>query len=392
VAPRKDLGRRPRLVATTRSTPRLFLRWPARAAIQAANRSRLLSRRGASALALGSGFAMFVIAHVGLAVAAASSLWIRDPAYADREAALSRVEGALSPGAPVVVMLGTSRTGNGFDAKRAGEHLAARLGRPADAFNFGLPAAGPILHRIYLARLLADGHRPALLLVEVLPPSVAHLKGGPLEQKFHDGTRFKPEEMRLLARYGFDAGKLAREQRETVVAPWYAFRFPLLGRVAPSALSVGRRHDESRTCDDHGWYRIWEEVLTPESIREARGRAVRDYAETLRELNPAGPAVLALRDALDLARASGIPTRLVLMPESSAFRGLYSAKSRARFDRWIRELSLDSGCPLIDARDWVPDGDFVDGHHLLPGGAALFTDRLVDEIAHAIAHTPGAAP
>ena len=52
-----------------------------------------------------------------------------------------------------------------------------------------------------------------------------------------------------------------------------------------------------------------------------------------------------MRDTLTLARDHGIPTRLVLMPEATWFRELYSAKARARFDHWIRELADEAGCP-----------------------------------------------
>jgi hypothetical protein len=68
------------------------------------------------------------------------------------------------------------------------------------------------------------------------------------------------------------------------------------------------------------------------------------------------------------------------MPEAGDFRAMYSAKALARFDYWVHELSRESGCALRDARRWVPDASFVDGHHLLPGGSATFTDRLADEV------------
>jgi hypothetical protein len=229
------------------------------------------------------------------------------------------------------------------------------------------------------------------LLVEVLPPSVAELPGGPLEAMFLDGARFRRDELDLVAGYGVPAEKLHRQWRETLLAPWYALRLPLVGRVAPSALPAGRRFDESRTCDSHGWYRIWEEALSPEAVAEARARARRNYADILRELNPGGPAARALRDTLALAREHGIPTRLVLMPDADDFRAMYSAKALARFDHWARELSRESGCALLDARRWVPDAGFVDGHHLFPGGSATFTDRLTDEvIAPALTDKEGA--
>jgi hypothetical protein len=330
-------------------------------------------------VAVMTGAAAAVVAHIALAAAAEASLLVRDPVYADREARLAAVEQALPEGAPVVVMLGTSRTGNGFDAAGASERLTQKLGRPAAAFNFGLPASGPILHRVHLARLLAAGHRPALLLVEVLPPSVAELPDGPLEAKFLDGGRFQRDELDLLAEYGIPLAKTGPQWRETLTAPWYALRFPLFGRIAPSALPFHKRYDESRTCDAHGWHRVWEEVLTAEGFEEARTRTRDNYETILRNLEPGGGAARALHDTLELARVHAIPTRLVLMPEADWFRAFYSSAATTRFDHWVHEVARESGCPLTDARRWIPDSGFADGHHLLPGSAAIFSARLADE-------------
>jgi hypothetical protein len=336
--------------------------------------------RHRAVVALMTGAVVTCAAQLGLAIAAESSLVVRDPIYADREAKLVGVERELPAGSPVVVMLGTSRTGNGFDAARASERLSRELGHPAAAFNFGVAASGPILHRVQLARLLAEGHRPTLLLVEVLPPSLADLKDGPLEAKFLDGSRFRREELDLFAAYGIPSAKVNAEWRGTLIVPWHALRFQLLGRLAPSALPFLRRCDESRTCDSHGWHRIWEEVLTPAGFEDGRRRARESYQDILRDFRPGGGAARALRDTLILAKQHGIPTRLVVMPESEWFRTFYSPAGLAQFDEWIGRLAQEQGCPLTDARQWIPDSGFADGHHLLPGAAAKFSDRLVDEV------------
>ena len=325
------------------------------------------------------GLAVAVAAHLALA-AAGDSLYVRDPGYADRAIRLTRVEQSVPPGTPLVLMLGTSRTGNGFHAARSATRAVGLLGRPVTAFNFGTPASGPITHRVHLARLLADGHRPALVLVEVLPPVLADLKGGPIEGRFLNGGRFRREELDVLASYGIPATDLRRQWRATFVEPWNALRFPLLGRVLPGASPDYLRSDDGRNTDTHGWIRIWEEIATPESMAAGAARARRDYEPVLADLHPGGGAGRALADTLALARDHGIPTRLVLMPESEWFRALYPPGVAARFDAWLATLAREAGCPVTDARGWIPDAGFADGHHLFPSGAEPFTDRLADEV------------
>jgi hypothetical protein len=66
------------------------------------------------------------------------------------------------------------------------------------------------------------------------------------------------------------------------------------------------------------------------------------------------------------------------MPESVAFRGLYPRAYSTPLDKLLRELERE--VPVIDARGWVPDDGFRDGHHLNRTGAAIFTDRLAVEV------------
>ncbi|MCE9564532.1 MAG: hypothetical protein K8U57_21040 [Planctomycetes bacterium] len=344
-----------------------------------------LSTRSHAKTAVLAGITIAILAHLGLSAAAEVSFMIRDPLYGDLEAKLTAVECDRPKGTPVVVLLGTSRAGTGFDAQR--------ISGPVAAFNFGVPGGGPIIHQIYLRRLLAAGHRPNLLLLELLPTSVGDLKTGPPEAPLLNGARFVHSEIALLAEYGLPENRLREQWRETVNTPWLGLRYQLLGRVAPTALPWHRRHDEGRTSDAHGWHRLMEEAFNPEMLIDGAARTRREYADNLANLRPGGSAGLALRDTLVLARDHGIPVRLLLMPEASWFREMSPPEVAARFNGWVRDLVQEVGCPLTDARQWIPDSGFADGHHLLPGGAAAFTDRLTNEvIAPHLATTTGVKP
>ena len=84
----------------------------------------------------------------------------------------------------------------------------------------------------------------------------------------------------------------------------------------------------------------------------------------------------AVRDTLDQCRAAGWRTALVLMPESSAFRGWYDPVGYRQIDAVVGGLAAEFGAAVIDARTWVPDGLIADGHHLTGAGADVLTHRL----------------
>jgi hypothetical protein len=104
-----------------------------------------------------------------------------------------------------------------------------------------------------------------------------------------------------------------------------------------------------------------------------------EYRDVVKHNLPAGPAVDALRDTLALCRTQGIPTALVIMPETTHFRALYPPGVKEKIMRFLIGLQAEFGCTLTDARQWLPDDAFLDGHHLLPRGAIIFTDRFTNE-------------
>lgn len=329
---------------------------------------RLTARRS-----LTVGFAALLLLHIGLAVAAESSHYLRDPGYADKEIRLARQE-AMNPTGPRIVMLGTSRTAAAFHAGRVREQLGSGV-----VFNFGIPASGPVTHNLYFRRLLAAGHKPDLLILEVLPPTLAELPGGPLESRFFFGNRMTHSELGPVVSYGFPQ-EVKHQWRESITEPWYSLRFPLLGRIMPSALPWHLRFDWSRGCDEFGWGAPFRESVTPEEYAEGLVRSKGEYEAVLTDMKPTGGGARALADLAALCRAEGIPLKLILMPEGVGFRDMYSPVVLERLHRQLQAVCLDHGCTLIDGREWLPDSAFTDGHHVLKRGALQFTDKLKDEM------------
>ena len=309
--------------------------------------------------------AMFAALNLGTGLVAERYPRLRDPLFGDK---LAKLKPRLASGKPLVVMLGSSRTGLAFHGKRVEAAL------PVTAFNFGVPASGPVTHLVYLHRLLDAGAKPDLLVVEVLP-AMLHADGGPpRESLWLFADRLTGPERATVVRHGFPAAAVNKRWRESVLAPAYALRFQLLCRVSPSWLPWPLRFDWSRGADECGWGNLVNQTPTPEARDRAFAQARAEYAGILADYRPGGPAVAALRELLGVCRDRAIPVRLVLMPESAAFRALEAPATSARL------AAVLAGLPVTDARDWLPDGSFNDGHHMLTAGAEAFTDRLAREV------------
>jgi hypothetical protein len=325
----------------------------------------------------------FVITFAGatavLSVAAEANARVRDPVSGDK---ISRLASAVAadPSRPVVLFLGSSRTGFAVHAQRADDRLHER-GLAARCFNLGLPAAGPVCELVTLNRVLAAGVRPSLVVVELLPPMLHSSPAGPWEQAFLTGDRMSLSEIRTAARFGYPRG-VADRWANARLAPWWAYRFPLWARVAPSWLPYAVRADWGRAADAGGWNASIRDEVTDEERPQGEAQTREEYAARMKELTPGGGAADALREIIATCRTKGIDVRVLLLPEGSMFRLLYGPGVEDRLRTFLTGLEA----PVIDARHWQPDGDFSDGHHLMRPGAAAFTDRLVtDVIAPALA-------
>jgi hypothetical protein len=146
--------------------------------------------------------------------------------------------------------------------------------------------------------------------------------------------------------------------------------------VLPSFVPPAIRRTFDDSSDGRGAHLNPNEPFEPDVRAELTRGALKTYAPVLAVLAPGGRAAQTLRERIALRRHRGLATAVVVMPEGTAFRNAYGPGAEGRLREYLN--SLDA--PVIDARTWVPDEAFADGHHLLHGGAERFTDRFTAEV------------
>lgn len=299
---------------------------------------------------------------------------VRDPEYAVKEDRL-RQRRREKPDHALVVMLGSSRASLGLRAALLSELLDSR---GVLVFNAALSGGGPVLELVCLRRLLAAGLRPDLLLVEVVPFHFNQPAGLALEERVLNGVRLRQSELAGLRGYWQEPERQERQWWKGRLLP--ALLQPTELREAFGLDTVGADSDDPhQRIDSHGWHPRYPGP-SPERQRVAAAQALRQYAPFTGTFRLASRPVQALADLLAACRSEGIPVQLLLMPEGSAVRGLYSPEVRDGIDRFLAEFCETWQVPLVDARGWAADEWFWDGHHLLPAGAWIWTLRLGGDV------------
>ncbi len=95
---------------------------------------------------------------------------------------------------------------------------------------------------------------------------------------------------------------------------------------------------------------------------------------------PGGGSGRVLEYRLVRAREHGITVKVLLMPESPAFRTMYAADVDQRLVGYLTDVCGRQGVQWIDARPWLDEAAFYDALHLLRPGAEAFSDRLTREV------------
>jgi hypothetical protein len=339
-------------------------------------------RRSSARRSARAAVAWFVAATLGLSGATLLAAdvvapAIRDPEYGRRATALqARI--AEHPDRPLVLVVGSSRVGAGV-CPAAWEAVAPR-GRAPLLFNMGRAGAGPVVQLMTLRRVLAEGVRPAVVLLEYWPPLVnehsPELARIPTEYLY-------PGDLPLVRDYWPDAIEAERQATRGRLNTIFTLRRTLLLQLDPVCVPwSGRTEMVWANLDAWGWLAgldyppegcaerdRWLAKWEPGYWRQLRAFAARERSER------------ATRDAAALAREHGAAVGLVHLPEPGEFRGWYSRKAERAIAAHLAGLSRDLGTPVIDARAWLGDGLVADGIHLSRAGAAEFTRRLGLEVA-----------
>lgn len=309
---------------------------------------------------IGGMIAAILVMNLALSMASENFAAIRDPVYSDRLAKLrTHWHGSMKP---KVLLIGSSRVWFGLDALQAERCLPEHI-----FFNFGLPAAGPITQRLILERLLSDGVVPDRVVFEIMPPLMMPMGTGPEELRYLRGERLTRSELALLG----DPQPHNREWRQARCLPFLGLRNQLVSRVAAHALPWPHRHDAGRGVDAGG--RVNPAIRHVSQVERAAGleRERRIYEDRLARFQWDDLAIETARHLRQLCSARAISTAFILMPESTEFRSWYNPEIQINSSRLTESVG-----DYIDARFWLRDDLFADGHHLTDAGAEALTERL----------------
>lgn len=316
-----------------------------------------------------------------------------DPEYGRRLASLREHLRHKPPGQPVVVLIGSSRVAMGVRPDRMWADLPPDQ-RPALCTNFGMCGANPVVERVCLARLLRDGVRPSLVVVEVWPPLLSRAYYREVGCRFLEAyaDRLRGPDMMAVAAALPDPKASRGRSVAREMFPWSAHRRTVLLEWAPWAAPPATRLDPTyRHLDEWGWLRLETYQAHPPET-EYRARVEEAAGFTRRHLDPFDPCpemTRPLRELLEVARGHGIRTAFVLMPDPPAVRAVYRsvpAGERIRAD--LHQLGGEFGTAVLDGRDWLGDEWFADGSHLTPAGAAACARLLAPRVADVLNSSP----
>jgi hypothetical protein len=298
---------------------------------------------------------------------------LRDPEYGRRIAHL-RERVAEHPDRPLVLVVGGSRVAMGVKPD-AWESRRPGTSRDPLLFNLSAVGAGPITQLLMVERLIADGFRPAAMVLEYWPPMLRQ------DGRFSEASSIDPRRLRwsdrmVICNYFPAPEKAEQEMWRSRVNVFSVNRQCLLAQALPDWFPRARHVDRAwAELDGWGWLpgMAPEDAATRRRLTEHQRPAIRARLNGC-EIHPDSDR--ALRAIVALAREHGIAVGFLYLPESSEFRSWYPPKLEEAARRHLDTFTRTFGTPVIDARSWMDDRDLADGFHLSRVGAASFSAKL----------------
>jgi hypothetical protein len=276
-----------------------------------------------------------------------------------------------------LLALGSSRTQLAVDAATLSDILTNDVGRSVIAFNFGTPAGGPMTSNLYLRRLFAAGIALDAILVEIHPCFIA--AGDPFEAQWLHAYRLRQDEIATLRGFGYAIAYPPHLGWKGYITAAHAYRYPALNAYAPRWLPCPFGLTVGAKSDRFGWVGGLDDI-TPTDREKLLAAAYMQYVPVFADYRVGGAGAAAVRDTLAICRNRGIRAAVLVSAESSEFRGWYGESGQQEITAFAATLGEEFSVPVFDAREWVADDGFADGHHTTPEGAAAFTARLAEEI------------
>ena len=316
--------------------------------------------------------AAFVVSQLGLSVYVDQyAAPVRDPEFYLLEGML-RDRIAEKPSRPTAMFVGSSRVAHGFDARRA------TGGHDAVVFNFGVPGSGPYFQTVMMDRLRANGTRTDICFLEVLHSFYNAAGVRSLDGSLLDGARLSYGEAVDLLDYGsrVQKGPIRRWALGRAL-PVHRHQAELRDQIGLDIFQSGEGPTPPFAPIDALGYRQRE--IKKDSWPTLTALAHKQYDPFYRAFQLDVDAWGRLVGTIHRAHESGMEVVVVLMPEGSEFRALYTSEVRTGVESLVRRLRDEVGVIVLDAREWLDDTAFYDQHHLLPDGARVFADRFRTE-------------
>lgn len=314
----------------------------------------------------------FVLSQLALAIAVETVCpTIRSPAFGSRLAVLQdRI--ASAPEANLVIAFGSSRVETGLQPAAFADGDESVI-----PFNFGLAGSAPLNIWLTMRHLESLGIRPERIILEVMPAWLVESR--PHEQCVFAEQLTLADLLRLAPECG-DSRQLWMRWLEARALPIHSGRFAIVSRFAPRWLTWETRKDYLwANLDRCGANRLPNSFDAPDWRERGIERARSEYSERLSQFRIDELPATMIRRILADCRKRRVPVLLLVMPEAGSFQAMYPADANRSISNFLAGLRRDYGCSLIDARSWLPERAFLDGHHLLESGAVEFSARLARE-------------